>query len=155
MQGGTHTTCSLRSAGGAPLKNENIPFDGSDELGNPLTSYEAVTNYNNFYEFTTDKELVAKKASGFSTSPWDIEVGGLVNNPKIFGLEDILSIEQEEKVFRMRCVEGWSMVIPWLGFPLHKLLSLVEPTSAAKYVRFETLYDPEQFPGQDRYRSWL
>jgi sulfoxide reductase catalytic subunit YedY len=76
-----------------------------------------------------------------------VEVGGLVNNPQAFGLGDILNFEQEERIYRMRCVEAWSMVIPWNGFPLRKLLEVVEPTSEAKYVRFETLYDPEQMPG--------
>jgi sulfoxide reductase catalytic subunit YedY len=77
-----------------------------------------------------------------------VEVGGLVGNPQVFGLEDLLAFGQEERIYRMRCVEAWSMVIPWNGFPLHKLLEVVEPTSDAAYVRFETLYDPERMPGQ-------
>ncbi|MBN1221148.1 MAG: protein-methionine-sulfoxide reductase catalytic subunit MsrP [Anaerolineae bacterium] len=121
----------------------------SDELGDSLTTYEAVTGYNNFYEFSIDKQAVAKLAEGFQTSPWTIEVGGLVNNPKTFGIEDLLGrFTQEERIYRMRCVEGWSMLIPWLGFPLAGLLKEVEPTSKAKYVRFETLYDPARLPGQ-------
>jgi sulfoxide reductase catalytic subunit YedY len=120
----------------------------TDELGDPLTEFEAVTGYNNFYEFIIDKEKVAVMAQDFKTTPWAVEVGGLVHKPKTFGLEDLYKFEQEERVYRLRCVEGWSMVIPWLGFPLAKLLNEVEPLSQAKYVRFETIYDPEQLPGQ-------
>jgi sulfoxide reductase catalytic subunit YedY len=121
-----------------------------DELGDGLTSLEAVTNYANFYEFTVEKEGVASLATDFRTSPWTVEVGGLVHRPKTFDLDDLRKFEQEERVYRMRCVEAWSMVIPWIGFPLSNLLREVEPTSQAKYVRFETLFDPEQLPGQKR-----
>jgi len=117
-------------------------------LDDELTAHDAVTNYVNFYEFTTNKEGVAALARDFITSPWAVEVGGLVNNPKTFNLENLSKFEQEERVYRMRCVEAWSMVIPWTGFPLSKLLQEVEPTSQAQYVRFETLYDPDQMPGQ-------
>ena len=120
----------------------------SDELGADLTTYEAITNYCNFYEFTTNKEGVAELAQDFQTSPWTVQVGGLVHKPRTFDIDDLLKIEQEERVYRLRCVEAWSMVIPWVGFPLAKLLEQVEPMSQAKYVRFETLYDPEQMPGQ-------
>jgi sulfoxide reductase catalytic subunit YedY len=128
----------------------------TDELGDPLTPYKDVTNYNNFYEFTIDKEKVAPMAAGFQTSPWQVEVGGLVNNPGVYDVDDIRRrFTQEERIYRMRCVEGWSMVIPWLGFPLSQLLNEVEPTSEAKYVRFETLLDPEQMPGQNsRWYEW-
>jgi sulfoxide reductase catalytic subunit YedY len=122
----------------------------TDELGAPLTSYEAITNYNNYYEFTTSKEGVAELAEDFVTSPWRVVVTGLVHKRRIFDLEDLLKFEQEERIYRLRCVEAWSMVIPWQGFPLSQLLKEVEPMSAAKYVRFETLYDPEQMPGQKR-----
>ena len=119
-----------------------------DELGNVANTFQEITNYNNYYEFTTDKRDVAVKAAGYQTSPWEVEVGGLVNNPGTFGMEDILSrFDQEERIYRMRCVEAWSMVIPWEGFPLAKLLEVVEPTSDAKYVRFETVNDPENMPG--------
>jgi sulfoxide reductase catalytic subunit YedY len=121
----------------------------TDELGDPLTSFEAATNFVNYYEFTTSKTGVADLARDFRTSPWSLEVGGLVNKPKILDLEDLLKFEQEERIYRMRCVEAWSMVIPWIGFPLAKLLKEVEPTSKAKYLRFETLYDPAQMPGLD------
>ncbi|MCC6957087.1 MAG: protein-methionine-sulfoxide reductase catalytic subunit MsrP, partial [Anaerolineales bacterium] len=119
------------------------------ELDDPLTSYEQITNYNNYYEFTTDKKGVAELAKNFRSSPWQIEIYGLVNHPQTLGMEDILTkFTQQERVYRMRCVEAWSMVIPWVGFPLSQLLELVEPKSEAKYVRFETLLDPKQMPGQ-------
>lgn len=121
----------------------------ADELGDPLNSYQDITNFNNYYEFTQDKQAVAAAAAGYKTSPWEVEISGLVNKPGIFGMEDLLSqFDQEERVYRLRCVEGWSMVIPWSGFPLRKLLEVAEPTSAAKYVRFETVYDPDNMPGQ-------
>jgi len=128
----------------------------TDELGAPFTSFKNVTNYNNYYEFTTTKELVASLSKDFKTDPWSVEVGGLVNKPKTFGIEDILKkYPGEERIYRLRCVEGWSMVIPWLGFPLGKLLADVEPTSDAKFVRFKTLLDPEQMPGQnDAWFEW-
>lgn len=120
----------------------------TDELGDPVNSFEDITNYNNYYEFTTDKEGVARLSQNFATSPWDVEVSGLVKNPRKFGVEDLVkSFPPEERIYRLRCVEAWSMVIPWMGFPLSKLLSLVEPTSDAKYVRFETVFKPEEMPG--------
>jgi sulfoxide reductase catalytic subunit YedY len=120
-----------------------------DELGDPANSFEEITNYNNFFEFSTDKQRVARLAEGYQTNPWTVEVGGLVRHPKTFAIEDILSgFDQEERIYRLRCVEAWSMVIPWLGFPLSKLLAQVEPTADAKYVRFETILDPENMPGQ-------
>ena len=121
----------------------------TDELGDAVNTYKDITSYNNYYEFTVDKQQVAAEAQGFTTSPWTIEVGGLVNNPKTFGIEDLLkTFTQEERIYRLRCVEAWSMVIPWEGFTLASLLSMVEPTSDAKYVRFETIYRPEEMPGQ-------
>ena len=121
----------------------------TDELGDTLTPFDAVTNYNNYYEFTTEKEGVAGLAQNFHTSPWSVEVGGLVNKPKTYAIEDLTkAFAPAERIYRHRCVEGWSMVIPWTGFPLAKLLSAVEPTSQAKYVRFETVMRPEEMPGQ-------
>jgi len=123
--------------------------NGVDELGDAVNSYEDITNYNNFYEFSTDKQAVAPLSKGFKSSPWTLEVGGLVNRPKTFGMEDLLTMfPQEERIYRLRCVEAWSMVIPWNGFPLASLLKEVEPTSAAKYVRFEAILDKENLPGQ-------
>jgi sulfoxide reductase catalytic subunit YedY len=113
------------------------------------TPLETIAGYNNYYEFSTDKEAVARLAKGFKPSPWTVTVGGLVNNPTTYGFEDLLTkFPQEERVYRLRCVEGWSMVIPWQGFPLARLLAEVEPTSRAKYVRFETVLRPEEMPGQ-------
>jgi methionine sulfoxide reductase catalytic subunit len=127
----------------------------ADELGGDLTTFEAITNYCNFYEFTTNKEGVDELAQDFQTSPWTVQVGGLVHKPKTFDIDDLLKIEQEERVYRLRCVEAWSMVIPWVGFPIAKLIEQVEPMSQAKYVRFETLYDPEQMPGQSsQFYEW-
>jgi methionine sulfoxide reductase catalytic subunit len=119
--------------------------DRIDDLGDALTPYQAITNYCNYYEFTTNKEKVAELAQEFITDPWSVTVDGLVDHPRSFSLDQIQgNFEQEERIYRMRCVEGWSMVIPWLGFPLHKLLEEVAPTSEAKYVAFETALVPEQ-----------
>jgi sulfoxide reductase catalytic subunit YedY len=114
-----------------------------------LTSRASITNYNNFYEFTTDKDGVAKAAAGFQTAGWTITVGGMVHKPRVFDLADLGAMSPpEERVYRMRCVEAWSMVIPWAGLPLGKLLARVEPMSSAKYVAFETLLDPDRMPNQ-------
>jgi len=113
-----------------------------------LTSIEDITNYNNFYEFSTDKQSVASEAKGFVTKPWTVTVGGLVNKPTTFGLEELLKFPLEERIYRLRCVERWSMVIPWIGFPLAALLGKVEPSSEAKYVAFQTLFDPKRMPNQ-------
>lgn len=105
-----------------------------------LNSFEQITNYNNFYEFSTGKREVARNAESFITRPWTVEVGGLVQKPKAFGIEELLKFDQEERIYRLRCVEGWSMVIPWIGFPLKKILDAVEPLGTAKYVAFQTFY---------------
>jgi len=122
-----------------------------DELGDPLNTFDDITNYNNYYEFTTDKIDVARLAEGYPTSPWEIQVGGLVHNPTTFSLDDLRNFEIEERIYRMRCVEAWSMVIPWMGFPLSKLLAQVEPKTEATYVRFETIHDTEGMPGFSKY----
>jgi len=120
-----------------------------DELGDPATNYEDITNYNNYYEFSTNKEAVAPLSRNFKPAPWTVEVYGLVNKPKTYGIEDLLKkFTQEERIYRLRCVEAWSMVIPWTGFSLANLLKEVEPTSDAKYVRFETIMRPEEMPGE-------
>lgn len=116
-------------------------------LNESKTSYADITHYNNFYEFSTDKRAVAVKAKNFITRPWTVEVEGLVHNPKTFDLDDLLKISPpEERVYRHRCVEGWSMIIPWIGFPLSKILDRVQPAAQAKYVAFETRADPKQMP---------
>lgn len=121
-----------------------------DDLGDPINSFEAITNYNNYYEFSLDKTAVAKVSRDFQTSPWSVEVGGMVRNPGVYDIDALRTkFSQQERIYRLRCVEGWSMVIPWLGFPLKELLDQVEPNSEAKYVRFETVYRPEEMPGQN------
>ncbi|MBK7915753.1 MAG: protein-methionine-sulfoxide reductase catalytic subunit MsrP [Chloroflexi bacterium] len=121
----------------------------TDELGDPLNTYDDIITYNNYYEFSTDKDGPAKLATNFPTSPWQVAVGGLVANPGTYDINDLRTkFDQEERIYRLRCVEAWSMVIPWLGFPLSKLLDEVQPTVDAKYVRFETILDPENMPGQ-------
>jgi sulfoxide reductase catalytic subunit YedY len=120
----------------------------TDELGAPLTSYEDVTHYNNYYEFSTDKLAVADLVSTFPISPWSIEVTGLVNNPKTYTIDDLQKFSPEERVYRLRCVEAWSMVIPWIGFPLHRLLEDVQPTSKATFIKFTSIYDPKYMPLQ-------
>jgi methionine sulfoxide reductase catalytic subunit len=118
-------------------------------VNEPETSLADITHYNNFYEFSTDKEKVASAAANFKTSGWTVSVDGLVNKPKTFALDDILKIAPpEERIYRMRCVEAWSMVIPWVGFSFSKLLAAAEPLSGAKYVAFQTLLDPTRMPGQ-------
>src|SRR5437660_9408257 len=120
------------------------------KVNEPLTSFEDITNYNNFYEFSTEKRSVASEARGFVTRPWTVSVEGLVNKPKVYDLDDLLKIAPpEERTYRHRCVEGWSMVIPWIGFPLGKLLQQSEPLSSAKYVALQTLYDPRRMPNQN------
>lgn len=105
-------------------------------------TFEEITNYNNYYEFSTSKSAVAAKAEALVTRPWTVEVGGLVQKPRTFDIEELLKFDQEERIYRFRCVEAWSMVIPWVGFPLKKLLDAVEPLGTAKYVAFQTKYDP-------------
>lgn len=120
-----------------------------DEFHDPVNSFQDITHYNNYYEFTEDKEGVASLAGKFKTRPWEVEVYGLVNKPQKFGVEDLIKLFQpEERIYRLRCVEAWSMVIPWVGFSLSRLLESVEPTSAAKYVRFETITRPDEMPNE-------
>ncbi len=116
----------------------------------PLNSLQDITNYNNFYEFDTTKEAVASAARNFVTRPWSVSVEGLVNKKRVFDLDDLLKLAPpEERIYRLRCVEGWSMVIPWVGFPLSALIKQVEPLSSARYVAFETLLDPSRMPNQN------
>jgi sulfoxide reductase catalytic subunit YedY len=144
--------CAPSVAGTAVPEKEtpqNVPAGPTDELGSPANSYDDITHYNNYYEFTTEKEGVAALATKFNPSPWTVEVYGLVNKPMTFGMEDLLKkYTQEERIYRLRCVEAWSMVIPWTGFTLSSLLKEVEPTSDAKFVRFETVERPDEMPGQ-------
>ena len=123
-----------------------------------LTPLEAITHYNNFYEFGTDKGDPAQYAKNFRTSPWTLKVEGDVAKPMTFDQEGLMKIAPlEERIYRHRCVEAWSIVVPWVGFPLAALLKQVEPTSKAKYVAFESYYDPKQMPhayGGSIFRMW-
>ena len=102
-----------------PVAEAPVPSSAgkTDELGDVANSFDEITNYNNFYEFSTDKQAVAGLAKNFTTKPWTVEVSGLVNNPKTFDMDDLRKFGQEERIYRLRCVEAWSMVIPWVGFP--------------------------------------
>jgi methionine sulfoxide reductase catalytic subunit len=159
---GAVTLAACGTQGGSSSGDTAVPGTppvagaATDELGSALTPFDAITHYNNYYEFTINKEGVASLAKDLPTSPWSVQVGGLVSNPKTYAMEDLLKrFTQEERIYRLRCVEAWSMVIPWTGFRLADLLKEVQPTSAAKYVRFEALYAPDKFPGQnDSYYAW-
>ena len=136
-------------AGRQPTSTATPAEAQADELGNPSTDVEIVTSYNNYYEFTTGKQGVADLAESFRMRPWTVEVGGLVHKPMTFAIDDLLaSLPQEERIYRLRCVEAWSMVIPWVGFELGRLLDLVEPMTSAAFLGFTTLLDPDQMPGQ-------
>jgi sulfoxide reductase catalytic subunit YedY len=118
-------------------------------LSDAPTKWEEATTYNNFYEFGVNKDDPARLAHTLKPRPWTVQVEGLVAKPRPFGIDDLLKLApMEERIYSLRCVEGWSMVIPWIGVPLSALLKRVEPTGQAKYVEFATLVDPEQFPGQ-------
>ncbi len=123
----------------------------AQEREDRLTPIEDVTGYNNFYEFGTDKDDPAKNAHTLRPRPWSVEIGGECARPGRFALDDLLrGVSIEERVYRMRCVEAWSMVIPWNGFPLATLINRAQPTARARFVEFTTLLDPEQMPGQRR-----
>jgi sulfoxide reductase catalytic subunit YedY len=133
-----------------PRPDAGIRMGKYDLPGEAATSYEDITNYNNFYEFDTDKTDVARKAKNFVARPWTVAVEGLVNKPRVFDLDELLKLfAPEDRIYRLRCVEGWSMVVPWLGFPLASLLKAVEPLGNAQYVAFETLFDPKRMPNQN------
>jgi methionine sulfoxide reductase catalytic subunit len=138
---------ALRGEGvtAAPLQSTASPLSSNEER----TRLEDVTSYNNFYEFGVGKEDPAANARTLTTKPWSVKVDGLVARPTEFQLEDLLaSVTLEERIYRLRCVEGWSMVIPWIGFPLSDVLKRAEPLGSAKFVAFETLLRPEEMPGQ-------
>ena len=139
---------ALLGASGFPLTSQAKSAFSTDEEQTP---FEDITTYNNFYEFGTDKGDPARYASSLKTTPWSVTVDGECEKPGKLNLEDLLKPHSiEERIYRLRCVEGWSMVIPWQGFPLADLLKRFNPTANAKYVRFETLVDPDQLPGQKR-----
>ena len=129
----------------AGITGRPSPFSTDDAP----TAIEHVTGYNNFYEFGTAKEDPARNAHTLTTTPWSVVVDGLVANPGTYALEDLYSTDSlEERIYRLRCVEGWSMVIPWVGFPLAEILDRADPDASAKYVAFETLVRPEEMPAQ-------
>ena len=118
--------------------------------GEPLNSHKEVTGYNNFYELGTDKDDPARNAKYLATRPWTVAVEGEVKKPKTYDVDELTGISPlEERIYRLRCVEAWSMVIPWVGFSLSALIKRVEPTGNAKYIEFRTLYDPKRMPGQN------
>ncbi len=135
-----------------PGKNRKISLAGESTYGSDLvpTEYEHITTYNNFYELGYGKEAPAENAAALKTRPWSIKVSGECARPGVMDIEDILKLDQEERIYRFRCVEAWAMVVPWAGFPLGAFLKRFQPTSKAKYVEFETLYDPQHLPGQKR-----
>jgi methionine sulfoxide reductase catalytic subunit len=129
----------------APLAAAPSPFSTDEKR----TSREDVTSYNNFYEFGVGKDDPARRAGTLTTKPWTVKIDGLVSKPADYALEDIVKpVKLEERVYRMRCVEGWSMVIPWVGFPLSEVIKRADPLGSAKYVAFETLLRPKEMPGQ-------
>jgi len=144
--------CDAESASGQAQFGQDRDWSKTrSERGEELTSFEDITSYNNFYEFGTGKDDPARNAHTLETRPWSIAVEGHVAKPAVYNLEDFVAPHTiEERVYRLRCVEAWSMVIPWRGFPLADLVRRVEPTSKAKYVEFVTLLDPGQMPGQRR-----
>jgi sulfoxide reductase catalytic subunit YedY len=122
-----------------------------DAGGEKRTTFEDITHWNNFYEFGVDKGAPARAAHTLRPSPWAVSIEGEVHKPQMVDVDELIKLfPLEERVYRLRCVEAWSMVIPWLGFPLSRLLDRVQPTSDAKFVAFQTLMDPEQMPGQKR-----
>ena len=128
------------------------PYDTSEKA----TPFEDITAYNNYYEFGTDKSDPAVYAKNFKPKPWTVSVEGMVKKPAKYALEDLIKgIPTEQRIYRMRCVEGWSMVIPWDGFPLAELIKRLEPSPQAKYIEMKTIYDPAQMPGQrDAVLDW-
>ena len=141
--------------GGSGEAHAGTKFDGVRKsplsIGEKKTPFKDITNYNNFYEFGTDKYSPAKNAKSLVTRPWTVAVEGEISRPKVYDVDELIKLSPlEERIYRMRCVEGWSMVIPWVGYPLSDLIRRVEPNSKAKYIEFVTLYDPKQMPGQRR-----
>ena len=137
---------SLAVMAGAKLDDTKRQYSTSEKE----TPFNDITHYNNYYEFSTDKYEPAELSKNFNPRPWTIKVEGLVNKPKTYDIDTLMKLHLEECIYRMRCVEGWSMVIPWVGFPLSAVLNDVQPNSKAKFVEFTSLNDPKRFPGQQR-----
>ncbi len=141
----------FQRAAAAPPAGQRLaaPRNEAFAVGDPPTALQSVTTYNNFYEFGVNKDDPARLAHLLRPRPWTVEVGGHVARHKIYDIDELMRLASiEERVYRLRCVEGWSMVIPWVGYPLASLIKQVEPTSKARFVEFTTLLDPEQFPAQ-------
>jgi sulfoxide reductase catalytic subunit YedY len=140
---------SLPACATAPVAGAVQASRGRFNTTEPVTPYEYATSYNNYYEFGTNKDNPARYAGSLKTKPWTVVVEGMVKKPATYNLEDLLKgLVTEDRIYRMRCVEGWSMVIPWRGFPLAELLKRLEPLPSAKYVEFKTLHAPDQMRGQ-------
>jgi len=136
----------LAACMGNPPSSPSTPLAPAGDME---TRKDLALSYNNYYEFGTSKSSVAERAENFQMQPWQVEVGGLVKNPQTFSMEELLAnFVQEERVYRMRCVEAWSMVLPWTGFPLAKLLDMAQPLPEARFVAFQSVYRPEEMPGQ-------
>ena len=132
------------------IKQVNAYKEGRFRASESLTPYKDVTTYNNFYEFGTRKSDPVQNAGNFKSDPWSVVIEGEVAKPGQYHLEDLLKPHaMEDRIYRLRCVEAWSMVIPWVGIPLADMLKRFEPTSKAKFVEFTTLHDPKQMPGQN------
>ena len=159
MQGSAVAACATLLGGvvsGGPARAADkrfaeVPKNTQYSTDEPLTEYDDVTSYNNFYEFDTDKRTVKRLAAGFQARPWTLKVEGEVNRPQELDVDELIRrFPPEERIYRFRCVEAWSMVIPWVGIPLARLIKALDPTGNARFVEFTTLYDPERFPGQKR-----
>lgn len=146
----TATVLELAAKEALPMPNLDYAKD-SNAKDLELNTYDQITSYNNFYEFTTDKKGVKPLAKHFKSDPWTLTIDGLVAKPITIDPRELMrQFSLEERIYRFRCVEGWAMVVPWIGFELSRLIAFAEPLSTAKYVRFETLYDSKQFPDQAR-----
>ena len=130
---------------------EDNPFNNQLDENDNLNTFEDITTYNNFYEFGMGKTDPSENSSNFNPKPWSISLEGLINNPQVLDLEKILNkVTIEDRVYRLRCVEAWSMVIPWQGFPLSEIIKIADPLSSAKFIQFVTVFRPEEMPGQKR-----
>jgi len=145
------STVALADTNGAGTKIDDIQKSPLSTAGEKLTPFKDITNYNNYYEFSTDKYEPNGLAQSFRTHPWTVKIDGLVKKPKTLDIDTILKLAPlEERIYRHRCVEGWSMVIPWVGFPLSALINQAEPLANAKFVAFQTIVAPDQMPNQKR-----
>lgn len=130
---------------------EDNPFNNQLDENDKLNTFDDITTYNNFYEFGMGKTDPSENSSNFNPKPWSISLEGLINNPQVLDLEKILNkVTIEDRVYRLRCVEAWSMVIPWQGFPLSEIIKIADPLSSAKFIQFVTVFRPEEMPGQKR-----